>query len=111
MSVPPPKVRSWPGPRWSQGKPAGLAPALMAALPVPRAWVKVGPPLFESGPRFRAAPNGRLLALEVDSTPGPGSTPMALKLAVIRPAPPSEMSAKLGLPELRAKLPETIELV
>src|SRR5205085_266679 len=82
MSVPAPLVRAKPAPRWSVVRPAGLLPVLSAALPAPRAMVCVGPPLLASGCRFRAAPNGRLLALAGLITFGPGSLPMALNVAV-----------------------------
>src|SRR5215831_412417 len=48
-------LRGNPGPRWSvvrlNGSPSTVSsPASMAGLPASRAWVKVGPPLFCSGP-------------------------------------------------------------
>src|SRR5207248_253463 len=108
MSVGPLERRK-PAPRWSVARPAGFAPVSLAALPEPRACVGVKPPLLVSGPRFRAARYGRLLPLWGDSTPGPGSSPMALKLAVTVPLPPLVRSS-LAVPATADVLPERMVL-
>src|SRR5207249_8861195 len=53
MSIIPPTIRA--NPRWSVAGASVLSPASMAGLPQSSAWVKVGPPLFWSGPNLRAA--------------------------------------------------------
>src|SRR5262245_35658502 len=83
MSGAPPCDRALP--RSSVANPAGLLPLFAARLLFPTARVGLSPPLFARACRSRFAPNGRLSALAGDNTPGPGSTPMALFVAVTRP--------------------------
>src|SRR5262245_34240002 len=77
-------VREYPAPRWSVVRPAGLLPLSMHGLPASRAWVGVGPPLSASGPRFRAAPKGKLLPWSTN-VPMKLPLPIALVLAVTLP--------------------------
>src|SRR5262245_23033934 len=105
-------------PRPSVERPAGLLPALIARLVASKACVCTGPPLLASGPRpiwAAVGPNPRLLALGEARTSGPGSTPIKLLTAVIRPLlfaalvlPATETSAR---PAGVAKFPATMELV
>src|SRR5262245_56271300 len=83
----------------------------MARLAAPRLCVCTGPPLLASGPSARAAPKPRLLTLGEASASGPGSTPMALNVALMRPEPATDTSARLAGAPPESELPETIELI
>src|SRR5205823_5268171 len=85
-----PTTRRFGAPRWSvvravKGAGGVLEPLSIAALPASSARVKVGPPLFASGPRFRAAPNGRLLPLPAAVGVNPFGLPTALKVRSTSP--------------------------
>src|SRR5262249_17017758 len=56
MSGAAPGTRGKPGPRGSEARLPRLLPLSRAGLPSSRAWVKVGPPLFWSGPSFGSLP-------------------------------------------------------
>lgn len=78
-SIRPFTTRSKPGPRWSNrggGVKLGL-PALVAGLPGKSACVKVGPPLFCSGPS---------IGLVKSWSPGPVKKPAASSLLILYPS-------------------------
>ena len=91
MSAAAPATRRNPVPRWSVARARAFDPLSIAGLPLPRAWVKVGPPLSASGPSSGSTPVRLLPPVSV----APLASPIRLKLAVSLPLTSGPVAALL----------------